>query len=327
MITMVMPCKGEEDIFRVQENLAPSILKFLDARGFDEFIVICEEEAKNKLQPILSCLSSKLKVRFLLDSDFLPSAEGFEGRGWLKQQAIKLLSHSFVQSDWILTVDSDCYFVRESSIEDFINTTSNTKKTTAYTGLGKRRHGEWWNSSAKYLNMPEPDTYCFVTPFMLNRQVCSELCFSYDIEDALCSNGATEYSLYWTYLCATHTYTDYYTEGLISGDCLWKHTDEEDIAEGIKKQFEYNHWADYPMSLSQSNIGFDRSLIKLIKDEITSKPPQKDMKKVYYKNKTYLVKIKDIIKIGGMDSVVLQTGERIVWQDDEQQWVKYKESK
>jgi len=263
MITMVMPCKGEEDIFRVQENLAPSILKFLDARGFDEFIVICEEEAKNKLQPILSCLSSKLKVRFLLDSELI--AKECTVDPWRKQQVLKLLSCHLVKSEWILTLDSDCYFVRNSSIEDFIS-----PESTAYTGLGCRMQNEWWKSSAKYLNMPEPDTYCYVTPFMFNRQVLSKLCSTHNVEAAIC-NGATENSLYWTYLCNTHTHTDYYTEGFISGDCLWKSTDKEDAAEGIKKQFEYNHFFDYPMSLSQSNMGFDESVINLIHKEIMSK--------------------------------------------------------
>ena len=46
---------------------------------------------------------------------------------------------------------------------------------------------------------------------------------------------------------------------------------KEDAAEGIKKQFEYNHFFDYPMSLSQSNMGFDESVINLIHKEIMSK--------------------------------------------------------
>lgn len=50
-----------------------------------------------------------------------------------------------------------------------------------------------------------------------------------------------------------------------------------------------------------------------------------DEKSVYYNSETYVVKIKDIIKIDGMDSVVLSTGEHVIWQEDGQQWVEYKE--
>lgn len=270
---MVMPCRGQEDVFRVQKNLVPSILKFLDTKGFGDFIVICEEEIKDKLQTILSCLSSKLNIRFVLDSELIP--DECELEPWHKQQLLKLFSHSLVKSEWILTLDSDCYFVRNSSVVDFISVESNAFTRLAGKTPEVQIWDSWWEASAKYLNMPEPDTYCFVTPFIFNKQVLSSLCSAYNVEEAI-RNGCSEHTLYWTYLCNTHTYTDYYTGGLVAGGQAWSIDGggawgpDETLTTIIKKQFSSDH--EYPMSLTQSNMGwFNGELISLIHDEIMNK--------------------------------------------------------
>jgi len=106
----------------------------------------------------------------------------------------------------------------------------------------------------------------------------------YDVEQMIFSTwhsnhyeyGATENSIYWTYLCNNYNYSDYYKFGQLESNAIWqsKAIQPDEILELIEAQFksgvdEYGRKTPIaPISLTQSDIGFSNKVINKIESLI-----------------------------------------------------------
>ncbi len=209
--TIVLPIKGESDVKRFNHILRPS----LDSIRNCKLLIVTDE----KIDPLPT---SYLPVRIVSDSEFdLP-----EMIGWNKQQAIKLLSHAFVDTEWILTMDSDCFFMYSGGIEMLMpngNPFCNTAKKT--------NHNKWWNRSSEALSTPVPDVKCGVTPMFLKTDSCRDLTSKIDVAQAI-ENGCNEYALYWMNLNRPELYT--HEPLVLPGNAYWVEGDPISFA---KKTF------------------------------------------------------------------------------------------
>jgi hypothetical protein len=277
MVTIVVPCRGREDTIRVNRNLAPSVKKFVDIELFEQFVFICDLETKELLKPAADSLSDTLDVRFISDSDL--TSTGSEFFGWGKQQFLKFQASHAVKSDWFLTLDSDCYFVKRCSTDDLFD------DGLAYCNFSETcYHLKWWQAARNCMNLNDTGLYCGVTPFLFNRELCRSLLRDYDVEQMIFSTwhsnhyeyGATENSIYWTYLCNNYNYSDYYKFGQLESNAIWqsKAIQPDEILELIEAQFksgvdEYGRKTPIaPISLTQSDIGFSNKVINKIESLI-----------------------------------------------------------
>ena len=221
--TIVLPIKGESDVRRFNHILRPS----LDSVRNCKLLIVTDE----KVDPLPT---SYLPVRIVSDSEFnLPNMIG-----WHKQQAIKLLSHAFVDTEWILTMDSDCFFMFSGGIEmlmpngrPFCNTTKGRLSNLTLTPKQQSNQDNWWHRSSKVLSSPVPDVKCTVTPMFLKTDSCKDLTSKIDVAQAI-KSGCNEYSLYWINLSKPELYT--HEPLVLHGNAYWNKGDPISFA---KKTF------------------------------------------------------------------------------------------
>lgn len=221
-VTIILPLKGQQDVRRYLHILRPS----LDGITGCKLLIITDES----FDPLPS---PNLEIRVISDScfDLGPLAE-YKGRGWYKQQAIKLLAWQFVDTPWMLTMDADCLFLFKGSIkllmpqglpflswatpskvknQTFVNhklikIREQYKKTPNNEESFRFGIENWWTKASRFLGKPKPEIRCQVTPMFLQRKICKNLCESHDIAKYI-DLGATEYTLYWTFGGDINDYT------------------------------------------------------------------------------------------------------------------------
>lgn len=212
-VTIVLPIKGQYDVRLFNNILRPSLDKI---RGC-KLLVITNEDIDplpTEYLPAKVIKDSMLGVPDMEDVDWHP--QGISG-AWLKQQLIKLESWRFVDTPWILTMDSDCVFLFEGHInllmpqgKPFLSW-SHQRQITGDQKL-------WWQKASELLGKPLPEIRCTVTPMFLKTDVLKSLCENHDVADYI-SRGTTEYSLYWVY---GGDINDYHQEELMHWqDAYW----------------------------------------------------------------------------------------------------------
>lgn len=199
-VTIVLPIKGKADKKRFNRILRPSLDKI---RGV-KLCIVTNENINPRERDYLPC-------RVIKDENFdIPSPMC----GWRRQQVIKLQSHRYVDTKWMLAMDADCFFMFEGLIDLLMP----NDKPFVNTKHGKHQN-KWWLKSSAFLGKHIPEVRCGVTPMFLKTKICQQLDSSKDIGDMI-KRGATEYSLYWTYLDGN--YKDYTLEPLVlPGDAYW----------------------------------------------------------------------------------------------------------
>ena len=238
MITIVLPCRGDKDALRVNKNLIPSIDKFLDRKAIKELILVCDDDTKETIV-------DRKYIRFVNDDVLdLPDRPG-----WFRQQSIKLKIAKHIETDWYLSLDSDCYFIQSSTIDSFF------VEGKAIVNTGKC-HDKWWKASSLFLGKDEPEIKCSVTPMLLHTKTCKNLIEEYNVDDAINSKAdCTEYTLYWTYLGEDNLELYHFDKKKpLSADGIWwsnRTFTHEELTELIEKQFEY---PICPLSLAQSQL-------------------------------------------------------------------------
>jgi len=154
--------------------------------------------------------------------------------GWYKQQLVKLLGHRIVSTDFYLTLDADVLCLKKVSSEDLIQNGKAIYRRTI-----KNYHPEWYDWATRVLKCERPQYTHGVTPAILSRHAMCKMLdriahqhmpfkerIKYEIKhagfhrrpptltDILLSHLPwTEYSLYGTYLEATHSFEQYHYDG------------------------------------------------------------------------------------------------------------------
>ena len=180
-ITAVLPLKGDDDLYRFNNLLKPSLLKIHDLN----LIVISDER-----------INPSRRISVIKDNEiFIPKDVKLYKRGWIKQQIIKIEISKYVKTKWYLTLDADCFFLFKGGVDNFFK---NNKPLVNITNDIK--NPEWWVNASKSLNVELPkNTFCAVTPMILKTDLCKELSDNYDLEDLIFKKKCTEYTLYWLY--------------------------------------------------------------------------------------------------------------------------------
>jgi hypothetical protein len=199
-VTIVVPIKGQADVRRFNKILRPS----MDGIRGCKLLLITDE----KIDPLPT---EYLPIKVISDKQFNIPEIG----GWHKQQVLKIKSWSFVDTEWILTLDADCLFLFKGHINLLM---PNNKPFLSWSGKLNGSQEEWWNKASKFLGKPKPEVRCGVTPMFLKRQVCKELDQTHDVCKYI-QEGATEYSLYWVW---GGDLKDYHRDNLVlPSDAYW----------------------------------------------------------------------------------------------------------
>lgn len=98
----------------------------------------------------------------------------FRGKGWWKQQVIKLLSFKFCESSYILSLDADCFAVKPFSFSEFL---LHKKIKTKVSSGGS--WDNWYIGSSAVLKLDLPNNFkehrVGVTPFIFSNHILSGL--------------------------------------------------------------------------------------------------------------------------------------------------------
>jgi len=248
-VTAVLPIKGKSDLQRFNKILKPSLLDVYDLN----LILITDEKIDD---------SNRIKV---INDDlvFRSVNDARNSRGWFKQQVIKLKSWKYVDTEWMLILDADCFFLFQGSINNLFK---NGKPIVSY--VKDIKNQKWWLNSSKNINVELPsDGFCAVTPMFLNTKICKDLDQKYDLEELIYKHNCTEYSLYWLYgLKKGINWSEMYSFGNLLNVAIWYKVDNS-----TEKTFQYfedllvkSKLVEPKMGLMQSNINFEESTDQII---------------------------------------------------------------
>lgn len=182
---------------------------------------------------------------------------------WVYQQTLKLAISSFIDTEFYLCCDVDCFFTGNQNFY-----LENKPKVNIEQNL----HKEWWDTASEYLNIDSPKTRCGVTPMFLHTETVVGMIDSFGINGLrhAINLGATEYSLYWTYLNSLLDPREQYSFSDLSfgiydlSECP---TIDSDFNE-MKRV--WDRFLEFPINLIQSTIpnlnldGLSRNLCKLL---------------------------------------------------------------
>lgn len=250
-----------EDGERAARLLLPSIARYVKPELIGEIVVCVASGDYERAVQALSAIRSHVDVRIIDESTLVDDSEraAFDSvrTGWRKQQFVKLLSYRVCRHDHILTLDADVVVNR------FLDETTFFRNGRAvFHDAGRKSHPKWWDGSSEALGMGidlEKNRAFGVTPAPLMRKHLRAL--AAHLEDKAAAAGDpnwiaylsrlskkghiwSEYTLYWTFVCATAGRDDY-----VRGK-LYKFQFAAKDPETIDKVLDYR--VDAPFSVFQS---------------------------------------------------------------------------
>lgn len=140
-----------------------SIEKYLKIPNYRLFLV-----SPDGKKPIKSSKIIAIKEK---DLDINLSSKEFNGKGWWKQQIIKLLSYRFCNTDCILSIDCDCFLTKNLYYKNI------TFKNKPILSLNREGSWEnWYRGSKAILKLnPKHSEKIGVTPFLFSRSILKSL--------------------------------------------------------------------------------------------------------------------------------------------------------
>jgi hypothetical protein len=126
-----------------------------------------------------------------------------KGKHWQRQKGLKLLLHEHIDTEFVQIIDCDQYIANKCEVKDFfINGRIKTAVGKPPGAAGSTHH--WWRAASEHLNLTAPPSSLIAAHCQFNTQVVKDLLEEYglDLIKKALSDGATENTLYWTYVCA-----------------------------------------------------------------------------------------------------------------------------
>jgi len=177
---------------------------------------------------------------------------------WKKQQVIKLFISQFIETDFYIVLDSDCYLTKKIQISDIV---INNKPILSL--LAKERNA-WLLNSCKYFNIEYdtlPDYVIHVTPQLLKTDIVKKLIVEHDV-NTLINNSCNEYFLYYCYIIKNYDINNMFTidpNNQLAFKQVW--TAENIINESIKDTIhEQFHNKQTLFTLFQSNMRYNQDI-------------------------------------------------------------------
>jgi len=267
-ITFVLVVKGPRDWSNAQYVLLRSLARRFEITGLHELLVIAPGADLQAMRRYFYGDPSLEPLHFLarfMDEQRVCNGWNCAGAGGYNlQMLLKLLAAFQVKTPAYCTLDADVYLARNCG----------------YAGLcpgglllwqreNKEYHAAWWKEAGRILNHPGTENPVFgVTPALLHTQItrqlvmCLNAAYNNDLGHVLdMGRGATEYTLYWTYVLKYHNWRMYYNSAgpVIYGDCIWHRMDDEQVRSQLRLQAEKRRLPgpEYFFSVLQSNTGLD----------------------------------------------------------------------
>ena len=209
--------------------------KYLDIPNFNLYLVSPDGKS-----PISSSRIIPVKEK---DLDPNLADNRFSNQGWWKQQIIKLLAHRITSSEFILSLDSDCFLNRSLNIKNII------KNKKCKINLSKDGSWDnWYRGSENVLRLKlKSKDKVGVTPFIFSRHILHGLNNYLDIlynnntvknllelslqsKTASVSDVWTEYTLYHIYADTTGVLYKYHIQDnnfKLYDNCFWNEKEAE----------------------------------------------------------------------------------------------------
>jgi len=212
---------------------------------------------------------------FIVPEFLLPRYEAING--WRKQQVIKLVMHNYIDSEFYLTLDCDCLFIKDLREEDLVS------KGRAVIEFSDMFCLNWYQNSSKVLDInliPEESTG--VTPYIYSKKGITQMVKYLDLRaklkgeknyvNHLLNYGRwSENSLYHIFLEKNNLLSKYHfrSDFPLSTNCLWVLDENRDFSQwDAKKSFSDSSSRGY-FTVVQSNTGISPDRIReKIKDFI-----------------------------------------------------------
>jgi hypothetical protein len=271
-LDIVLPLKvgarpHSSDLDRFSLLLLPSFARnFSDVSVLNFTLIV--PQADMELVARHEALHRGFNLTVLCEDELCPDLHNVPGRGWFRQQVLKLAAARLSGSQYYLVLDADVILKRPCSLRDwFPNGKPYLQRESA------RDHWDWWMASSRLLDssvkLRERLQVIGVTPQFLHRETCLEL------HHAIASRNATtswerflmsstdipwsEYTLYWLYVMERKLERELYEDASF----------DRPLSEGIWTRAQLNFWSLHWLLRSkawflvvQSNLGLDPQRVR-----------------------------------------------------------------
>lgn len=221
-MSFILPCTKKDS--NLAELCVYSIIKLFKNEDIDKFLIITSQEDYNFFKnlfdkyPIVEIINEEILIKNNLE-------------GWKKQQIFILLISNNINTEYYISLDSDCYLTKKISINDLI---FNDKPLV---NLMHKHKNSWLIKSSEYFKIKYndiPDPIMNVTPNIFKTSITRELIKKHNVTN-LINKGCNEYYLYFCYLLKNYKFEEIYT--LINNLCLEHCCVEKNNNLEIRKQF------------------------------------------------------------------------------------------
>jgi hypothetical protein len=227
-------------------------------KDLEWFHKIAQPSFKNIDQKII--IISNNEIGSLSDASVL-TADGCTSE-WKYQQTLKLAISSFIDTEFYLCCDVDCFFTGNQSY--FLD---NKPKVNVEQNI----HKDWWVAASKFLNVERPKLQCGVTPMFLHTKTVVSMIDSFKMNGLrhAINIGATEYSLYWTYLHSLSNPREKYSFSDLSYG-IYDLSEFQNIDSDLQEMKRvWDRFKKFPINLIQSTLplnldGLSRNLCSLL---------------------------------------------------------------
>jgi hypothetical protein len=272
-LDIVLPLKIDarseySDLDRFALLLLPSFARNFGDMSTLKFTLIVPEDDMDRVAGH-EALHAGHNITVLSEDELCPDLRGFPGRGWFRQQVLKLAAARLPGSPYYLVLDADVILKRRCSLRDWF---PNGKPYLQREAV--RFHRDWWKASRQVLSTTvEFDAHrrgIGVTPQFLHRETCLAL------HKAIASRNATdswerflmatsteirwsEYTLYWLFVMEGGRERELY-EDPIHG---------RPLSEGVWARSRLSYWrlpwllrSDAFFLVLQSTLGLDPQRVR-----------------------------------------------------------------
>lgn len=188
MLTIIVPVKGDVDIYRL-DNIQLFLYDYFQTRY--KILIITNKKEFSEINN-LKVKYKKLNIDIIDEKNIFKPSKAISG--WRYQQILKLEISKLIKTEWYICMDADCFICKKLEYDNlFVNGKCKTNIMT---------HdfcpATWKKDVDKII--PLTGTYGLgVTPQILNTKICLELLNEFPAS-FLEKNKFTEYLLYSSFL-------------------------------------------------------------------------------------------------------------------------------
>lgn len=199
-ITFVLPTVRKDAL--LAETCILSIFKLFNNNDIEKFYIITRFEDIDFFKDFFKEYKKFIDI---IDENLLYK-NSYSNDGWHIQQVLKLYISKYINTEYYIVLDSDCYLTKKIN---YLNLFYNNKPILSLTN---KHTNDWLIKSCKYYNIDYnelPEIIMNVTPQLLKTTISIELCNNVNVAE-LINNGCNEFWLYFCYIYKYYKFDDIY---------------------------------------------------------------------------------------------------------------------